>query len=232
MAELEEIQEITTNSQEKESFFQHVFNFDKDTKVYLSNLTQYTLLSIIPIVLLNKSIQHFFPDPDETKDNPEILMEVVGQILSIFVGIVFIDRIITYIPTYSKVDYGFMNLFSVILPILVVLLSLQTKVGQKVDILFNRIMNFYYGDVVTTESMETKKEVRRAAPSKKHQKSRADEYLEEDERDVVAPDTRKLPVPPRNIPAVQDPRIQQVQDRPDFNNIYEPFVSGAGYSAY
>jgi hypothetical protein len=80
--------------------------------------------------------------------------------------------------------------------------------------------------------METKKQVRRSAPSKKHQKSRADEYLEEDEREVVAPDTRKLPVPPRNIPAVQDPRIQQVQDRPDFNNIYEPFVSGSGYSAY
>lgn len=232
MTELVEIEEITANSQEKDTFFKHVFNFDKDTKVYLSNLTQYTLLSIVPIVLLNKLIQHFFPNPDETKDNPEILMEVVGQILSIFVGIVFIDRVITYIPTYSKVDYGFMNLFSVILPILVILLSLQTKVGQKVDILFNRIMNFYYGDVVTSEPMETKKQVRRSAPSKKHQKSRADEYLEEDEREVVAPDTRKLPVPPRNIPAVQDPRIQQVQDRPDFNNIYEPFVSGSGYSAY
>lgn len=232
MTELVEIEEITSKSQEKDTFFQHVFNFDKDTKVYLSNLTQYTLLSIVPIVLLNKSIQHFFPDPDETKDNPEILMEVVGQIISIFVGIVFIDRVITYIPTYSKVDYGFMNLFSVILPILVILLSLQTKVGQKVDILFNRIMNFYYGDVVTTEPMETKKQVKRSAPSKRHQKSRSDEYLEEDEREIVAPDTRKLPVPPRNIQAVQDPRIQQVQDRPDFNNIYEPFVTGSGYSAY
>lgn len=234
MADLEDIQEITSNNAEsKETFVQHVFNFDKDTKIYLSNITQYTLLALIPIIILNKTIQNVFPDPDETKDNPEIILEVIGQILAIFFGIIFIDRIITYIPTYSKVEYGFMNLFSVILPILVVLLSLQTKVGQKVDILFNRVMNYYYGDITTTEPMESKKQAKKAAPSRRHQKSRADEYLEEDEETVVVRDTRpRMPVPPRNMPSASQGPVQQVQDKPDFNNIYEPFVSGSGYAPY
>jgi len=235
MADLEDIQEITANNAEaKETFVQHVFNFDKDTKVYLANVMQYTLLAIIPIVVLNKTIQNVFPVPDETKDNPEIIIEVIGQILAIFFGIIFIDRVITYIPTYSKVEYGFMNLFSVILPILVILLSLQTKVGQKVDILFNRLMNYYYGESITTEPMESKKQARKTAPSRKHQKSRADEYLEEDEETVVVRDARpKMPVPPRNMQSVQrQPGNQPVQDKPEFNNIYEPFVSGSGYAPF
>lgn len=241
MAELDEIQEITNaNVEAKKGFFSHVFNYDDDTKNTVTNLVQYVLVGIIPVILLNKTIQNVFPSPDETKENFEILLEVVGQLVVIFVSLFFIHRVVTYVPTYSKTDYMSINIFSVVLPLLVVLLSLQTKVGKKVDILFNRLMNYYNGEEVEPPSKEKSKKVARGP----HQQSRADHYLAQDERKMVGGDMRPAPpVPPRNLPALQQPQRQMSaanspfapppqQDKPDFNNIYEPFVSGSGYAAF
>jgi len=239
MAELDEIQEIT-NVNSKKGFFSHVFNYDDDSKNTVTNLVQYVLVGIIPVILLNKTIQNVFPAPDETKENFEILLEVVGQLVVIFVSLFFIHRVVTYVPTYSKTDYMSINIFSVVLPLLVVLLSLQTKVGKKVDILFNRLMNYYNGEEVEPPSKEKSKKVARGP----HQQSRADHYLAQDERKMVGGDMRPAPpVPPRNLPALQQPQRQMSaanspfapppqQDKPDFNNIYEPFVSGSGYAAF
>ena len=240
MAELDEIQELTNvNAESKKGFFSHVFNYDEDTKNTVTNLVQYILVGIIPVILLNKIIQNVFPTPDESKENFEILIEVVGQLIVIFVSLFFIHRVVTYVPTYSKTDYASVNIFSVILPVLVVLLSLQTKVGKKVDILFNRLMNYYNGEIVEPPSKEETKKVARGH----HQQSRSDEYLAHDERKMVGGDMRPVPpVPPRNSPALQQPQRQMSaanspfappqQDKPDFNNIYEPFVAGSGYSAF
>ena len=239
MAELDEIQEIT-NVDSKKGFFSHVFNYDDDTKNTVTNLVQYVLVGIIPVILLNKTIQNVFPAPDETKENFEVLLEVVGQLVVIFVSLFFIHRLVTYVPTYSKTNYMSVNIFSVILPLLVVLLSLQTKVGKKVDILFNRLMNYYNGEEVEPPS---KKDTKKVAQGH-HQQSRSDHYLAQDERKIVGGDLRPTPqVPPHNLPALQQPARHmsaanspfappRQQDKPDFNNIYEPFVSGSGYAAF
>ena len=39
---------------EKLDFVSHLFRFDNETKHELSNIIQYTVLAIIPIVVLNK----------------------------------------------------------------------------------------------------------------------------------------------------------------------------------
>lgn len=242
MAELDEIQEITNvNVESKKGFFSHVFNYDEDTKNTITNLLQYVLVGIIPVILLNKTIQNVFPTPDESKENFEILLEVVGQLIVIFVSLFFIHRVVTYVPPYSKTDYASINIFSVILPLMVVLLSLQTKVGKKVDILFNRLMNYYTGDDAEPPTKEASKKAARGP----HQQSRSDDYLAQDERKMVGGDMRPAPpVPPRNLPSLQQPQQHRQmssanspfappqQNKPDFNNIYEPFVSGSGYSAF
>ena len=107
---------------ESVSFFQHVFNFDDDTKSELLNISQYSLLSVVPVVLLNKTVQRVIPEADDEKRNLEILVEIVGQILLMFVSVFFLDRVITFIPTYSKTKYQEMNLFSVMLMFLVIVL--------------------------------------------------------------------------------------------------------------
>ena len=67
-------------------------------------------------------------------------------------GIVFIHRMITYIPSYSGFKYEMLNVTNVILAFLIIVLSLQTKIGLKMNILLDRVMELYNGP--SAESME------------------------------------------------------------------------------
>ncbi len=123
----------------KGGFIGHVFNFDEETKNQLLNLIQYSLLSIIPVVVLNKSVHRIIPEADESKSNVELLAEIIGQTIMLFVGMFFVHRLITYIPTYSSVCYESFNLVSIVLSFMVIVLSLQSKLGEKVNIIFDRL---------------------------------------------------------------------------------------------
>jgi len=124
-------------------FFKHVFNFNEDSKAEILNIVQYSLIALIPIVVLNKSMQKFIPEADEQKGSLEILAEVVAQVLVIFVGLLFINRIITFIPNWSGVKYPDVNIVSIVLAVLLITLSLQTKLGEKVSILFERVVDLW-----------------------------------------------------------------------------------------
>ena len=80
------------------SFFNHVFNFDEDTKCQLMNLSQYAVTAIVPVLVLNKTIQNFVPEADDEKRSFEILAEVVGLVVLMFTSMFFIHRIISFIP--------------------------------------------------------------------------------------------------------------------------------------
>ena len=123
----------------KGGFIGHVFNFDEETKNQLLNLIQYSLLTIIPVVVLNKSVHRIIPEADESKSNVELLAEIIGQTIMLFVGMFFVHRLITYIPTYSSVCYESFNLVSIVLSFMVIVLSLQSKLGEKVNIIFDRL---------------------------------------------------------------------------------------------
>ena len=71
------------------------------------------------------------PEADDEKGNFEILAEIVGQVVIMFMGILLIHRIITFIPTYSGEKYGDFAITNIILAVLVIILSLQTKLGRE-----------------------------------------------------------------------------------------------------
>lgn len=142
---MDSLDNLTKSSVGKPGFFKVVFNFNDETKSQLLNLSQYAILALVPIVALNKLIQRFIPEADEDKGSLEILFEIIAQLLSMFLGIFFIDRIVSYIPTYSGDKYQENNFIPSILPILVIILSLQTKLGEKVSILQERIGNLWNG---------------------------------------------------------------------------------------
>jgi hypothetical protein len=127
------------------NFMNHVFNFDENSKIDMLNIVQYSIISIVPIVILNKSIQKFVPEADETKGSVEIVFEVLIQIVSMFIGLLFVHRIITYIPTYSTSPYPEYNIIYSVLPLLMILMSLQTKLGDKVSILVDRLYELWEG---------------------------------------------------------------------------------------
>lgn len=207
--------EITNVLNPKKNILAHVFNFDDDTKNTLYNLSQYSALAIIPVILLNKSIKHFFPEEDDKKSNLEISVEIVTQILALVLGLFFIHRIITYIPTFSKTEYPGFNIFSVVLVFLVIIFSLQTRVGKKANILVDRF-NVYYSGKPKPEEEQPKEQpekinapLPRAVPS--HQPSRSDM------------------IPVNGNKQVQ---VRDTQNQPNFNQMFsnnvEPFVGGAG----
>ena len=121
----------TTNKVVKNGFINHVFNFDNETKTEALNVGQYLLLAIVPMAFYNYMVDSVIPEVDESKSNLEILAEVVGQLSLVLVGMFFIHRLITFVPTYSGRAMGDMNLFSIILLILVLLYESHTKVGEK-----------------------------------------------------------------------------------------------------
>lgn len=133
------------SSDESKSFFKHVFNFDDDSKSEILNILQYSLIAIIPIVILNKTMQKYVPEADDKKSSLEITAEIIIQIIVMFIGLLLIHRIITFIPTYSGSKYPEFHIVFIILAILMITMSLQTKLGEKVSVLVDRISELWNG---------------------------------------------------------------------------------------
>tara|TARA_B100001093_G_C26680689_1_gene950267 strand:- start:201 stop:944 length:744 start_codon:yes stop_codon:yes gene_type:complete len=173
-------------------FFNHVFNFDNDNKANMFNMIQYILIGIIPVTLTLKGIKNFIPEEDETKGSPEIAIEVAIQLFSIFFAIWFIDKIIRYIPTYSGVDYHKFNEINFILPILIILITMQTKLGAKINILVNRILDLWNGNQDTKQVNKNNNGVKVSQPIVGpgiHQVSRADTL----DNTLIQPPLQQMP---------------------------------------
>ena len=125
---------------ESMSFFSYVFNFDDENKSHIMNMIQYTLLTIIPVLLVLRGIKHIIPEDDDSKGSLEILFESVGQVILIMISIWFINKIIHFIPTYSGENYPKFNEVNFIIPFILILATMQTKLGAKFNILIDRLM--------------------------------------------------------------------------------------------
>jgi len=124
--------------EEQPTFFSHVFNFEQDSRNEMVNIAQYTVFSIVFITLLNRGVQEYMPEVDRDKGSIAIFVEVVIQCIILFLGIIFIHRIITYFPSISGAKYAEQNVIAIILPTLILLLSTST-LGQKVGIIVDRL---------------------------------------------------------------------------------------------
>jgi hypothetical protein len=125
---------------EKPNFVNHVFNFEPESKNEFVNIIQYCVLGVVFITLLNKSVQSYVPEIDKDKGTIAIVSEIMIQVVVLFVGVVFIHRIITYIPTMSGIPYADLNVITTILPVFIVMLSVS-KLGEKISIVVERIFH-------------------------------------------------------------------------------------------
>jgi hypothetical protein len=141
------------------TFLNHIFDTSEEGKAEILNVVQYAITGILPVVALNKTIQKFIPEADAEKSSLEVLAEIFIQIVIMFVGIVLIHRFITYFPTYSGYKYEAFNLTTVILAFLVIVLSLQTKLGIKVNILVDRALELWNGPSKENVRKESKRPI-------------------------------------------------------------------------
>lgn len=161
----------------KKTFLSHVFSTTEEGKAEVLNVVQYALIGIIPIVVLNKLIQRFMPEADPDKSTLELLAEIFIQIIVMFCGIIIIHRMITYAPTYSGFKYESLTLTNVILAFLIIVLSIQTKLGIKVNILVDRAFELWNGSSENKKDNAKKKGVRVNQTMSRHSPSQAD-YLD------------------------------------------------------
>ena len=162
-------------------FIQHVTRFDRETKSELSNLMQYLVIAIIPIYLLNKTLNKFLPEYDETKGNIELLGEVIINSICLLLGIYVIHRIVCYLPTFSGENLAEINFMNIVL--MIVFLGMNSENGKKINLVYERL----FGDKVEEKQEKKDGSVVKVsqplsgnggmqAPIPTHQASRAD-YL-------------------------------------------------------
>jgi len=162
----------------RKTFLGHVFSTNEESMAEFLNVIQYSTMGVIPIVVLNKIVQRFVPDADTEKSSLEILAEILIQLIVMFCGIVVIHRVITYFPTYSGFKYENLVLTNVILAFLIILLSIQTKMGIKVNILVDRFYDLWNGTNYASsggnENGSSSSNVRISRPISQHIPSQAD----------------------------------------------------------
>lgn len=127
------------------TFFSHVLSTTEESKAEILNVLQYAILALLPIFILNKIIQRFVPEADLEKSSLELTVEILLQLAIIFIGIILVHRIVTYLPTYSGFKYENLALTHAILPFLVIILSIQSKLGLKANILYDRALELWNG---------------------------------------------------------------------------------------
>ena len=166
-----------TKEHSKKTFLSHVFSTTEEGKAEVLNVVQYSLFGVIPVVILNKLIQRFIPEADPDKSTLELLAEIFIQLIVMFCGIIVIHRVITYFPTYSGFKYENLMLTNVILAFLIIVLSIQTKLGIKVNILVDRVSELWNGTSATDKKANVKKGLRVNNAVSQHSVSQAD-YLD------------------------------------------------------
>jgi hypothetical protein len=167
-----------TKDVNKKTFLSHVFSTTEEGKAEILNVVQYAMIGVVPIVLLNKTIQRFIPEADPEKSTLELLAEIFIQLVVMFCGIIIVHRIIVYIPTYSGFKYESLTLTNVILAFLILILSIQTKMGIKVNILADRLSELWNGAPSGDKKANVKGNVRVSQPMSRHTPSQAD-YLDD-----------------------------------------------------
>ena len=215
-------------------FFNYVFNFDNENKNRIMNMVQYTLLSIIPVLLILRGIKHFIPEDDDSKGSFEILAESIGQVLIIIFSIWIINKIINFIPTYSGEEYPKFNEINFIIPFILILATMQTKLGAKFNILIDRTMNLITGkggEEIQQNQQQGQNVVRVSQPlAGQHQPSQAD-YLD---RNQLLPSNPQMSAMPSGFAPPQQ-QVQQQTGLQDFNNMYqqnEPMAANEGGSSW
>jgi len=172
-------------------FFNYVFNFDSDNKAILLNMFQYIIIAIIPVIVLLKLIKEYIPEDDDKKESIELIIEIIIQVGVLFIAMYLIDKIIRYFPTYSNVPYTKFNEISFIIPTLVLIMTMQTKLGSKINILYDRVVEMWNGKT-QSKGGNNQGNIRVSQPivmPGSHQVSRADSL----DNTLIAPRVNQLP---------------------------------------
>lgn len=118
------------------------FVFNDETKNSIINLTQFSFIAFIPIVLLVKCL-NIIPEASDKKGVLENIFEIILHLLILIIGSVIITKFTMYFKPYSGQPYPEFTLYPMVISLIIVGLSFQTKLSEKVlnvkEKVFNKI---------------------------------------------------------------------------------------------
>lgn len=121
-------------------FVEYITTISSNEKAQMLNMLQYGGLAILPLLIILKLMKMYVPEEDPLKGTPEIVIEILLQLSFILIAFFFIHKLICYVPTYSKVEYGSMNLLCLIMPVFFLMFAMDTNVGAKLNVVFERLL--------------------------------------------------------------------------------------------
>lgn len=204
---------------DSDGFFKYVFDLNDANKASIMNMLQYTILAFIPVILVLKVTKSYVPEANEEKGSLELLAESLFQVIFILLSFWFINRVITYIPTYSKKPYREFNETTFIIGFIFILLTIQTKLGEKISILSDRVIEIWTGDSSIKKVESEKVKVKVSQPLAGHHPSQADNL-------AFTPMTPPHPVMTNNLSQTHQysmqnaPNVPARQPIPDFNSMH------------
>lgn len=122
------------------SFVEYMTSFSATEKGQVMNLVQYCGIAVVPLLALLKIMKMYMPISNPLKPTSELVFEVIVQLLVILVAFFFIHKIVLYFPTYSQINYDGFSLLSGMLPLLFLMFTLDTKISEKLNVLFDRLL--------------------------------------------------------------------------------------------
>jgi hypothetical protein len=203
-------------------FFQYITTFDTKVKNDLLNMMQYTLMIILPIVLMDKGITDLFSSDIDNKNNVELAFEVIGEVTLLIIGMYYSHRLVCYVPTYSGEPYTNMNFTSVLFMFVVIVFTFQTTLRSKVDILLDRLYEYVFGisgfePIKNNKNTQAKQQTQPQSQPQQHQETMMNQLQQ--------------PQPPSQSQPQPQPQSQpQRQSQETKMNTFEPIAANEVFS--
>lgn len=121
-------------------FIEYITTISSNEKAQMLNLLQYGGLALVPLLILLNVMKIYVPEEDPEKGTTELVIEVIVQLSIVLLALFFIHKLILFVPTYSKVQYESVNLLTIVLPLLFIMIAMETNVSHKLNTLFDRLL--------------------------------------------------------------------------------------------
>lgn len=124
----------------KPGFVEYITTISSNEKSQMINLVQYGGLAILPLLVLLKLMKMYIPPEDPNKGSTELIIEVVLQLSFMLLALFMIHKLILFVPTYSRLEYGNINVITMVLPLFFLMFAMDTNVSEKLNTLFDRLL--------------------------------------------------------------------------------------------
>lgn len=136
-----------------QGFFSYVFKLSKFKQEDLLNVIQYSMLSIVPVIIFIYFTKKYFPDVTDSDSSLYMFIVTFIQLTFMIIGIFFIDRIINYIPTYSGKYYETINLTNIVLIFILFMLIIHGGFRQRTTLLLQRFDKWFTLDDIIVKKL-------------------------------------------------------------------------------